>query len=70
MQNSSWTTKNEMEWLDNIGRSSPSTQWMEKIDLLRNYVEYSDRRICWDGIDKQACVDHARWLIAKLEVAE
>jgi hypothetical protein len=62
-----WTTRNEIEWLDNIGRSSPSTCRTNQIDLLRNYVEYSCRRICWNDIDKHACVSHAKRLIARLE---
>ncbi len=70
MQASSWTTKNEMEWLDNIGRSSPSTRTSNAVDLLRSYVEYADRRICWNEIDKRACVAHAKRLIAAMEVVE
>lgn len=67
MQNSSWTTKNEMEWLDNIGRSSQSTSTSRAVDLLRSYVERADRRIRWNEIDKIACVEHAKRLIAALE---
>lgn len=63
MQNSSWTTKSEIEWLDNIGRSSPSTQRTNKIDLLRNYVECSGRHHDWNNIDKFVCIDHAKRLI-------
>ncbi len=70
MQASSWTTKNEMDWLDNIGRSSPSTRTSNAVDLLRNYVERSERRICWNEIDKRACVEHAKRLIAAMEVGE
>ena len=70
MQASSWTTKNEMEWLDNIGRSSQSTRMSDAVDLLKNYVEYYDRRICWNDIDKIACVDHAKRLIAAMEACE
>ena len=70
MQASSWTTKNEMDWLDNIGRSSPSTRTSNAVDLLRSYVEYADRRICWNEIDKFACVEHAKRLIAAMEACE
>jgi len=70
MQASSWTTKNEMYWLDNIGRSSPSTRTSNAVDLLRSYVEYADRRICWNEIDKRACVAHAKRLIAAMEACE
>lgn len=70
MQASSWTTKNEMEWLDNIGRSSPSTRNSNAVDLLRSYVEYADRRICWNEVDKRACVAHAKRLIAEMESCE
>ncbi len=70
MQASSWTTKNEMDWLDNIGRSSPSTRNSNAVDLLKSYVEYADRRICWNEIDKRACVAHAKRLIAAMEVVE
>jgi hypothetical protein len=59
-----------MYWLDNIGRSSPSTRTSNAVDLLRSYVEYADRRICWNEIDKRACVAHAKRLIAAMEACE
>jgi hypothetical protein len=59
-----------MDWLDNIGRSSPSTRTSNAVDLLRSYVEYADRRICWNDIDKRACVAHAKRLIEAMEVVE
>lgn len=77
MADSTWTTRDEMDWLKLIGftheeaqkkeGSLPIMMGLSKSDLLRNYIESSYKRSNWGRIDKSVCIQFAKTLLSKSE---
>ena len=60
-----WITRDELEYLDNIGTGNPALN-LGKKELLRGYLSSSKRRRSWGVINKAKVVEHARELLDNL----
>jgi len=55
-----WTTSDEKQWINNLGRHDQSIKKPSYITLLGRYLEAAKKRKNWDRIDKRAVVDYAK----------
>lgn len=72
-----WTTNSEIEWLNAIGdaleeeknRNMPvdSRVFIDRKELLRGYLEGAKKRSRWGKMDRVACINHAKLILAKME---
>lgn len=65
-----WFTKDELEFIDGIGRKkdekptnrpieSPHLYMMSRSKLLFNYLQYTEERVNWGDIEADVVIDHA-----------
>jgi nicotinic acid mononucleotide adenylyltransferase len=69
MNQTTWTTADEILWLDSIGKNHVHTREMAPAALLARYLEGAARRRNWANLDRQkilryAVQRHARLLAA------
>lgn len=72
-----WTTNSEIEFLNTIGdaldeminRNLPADTriTIDRKELLRGYLESAQKRSRWGRMDRAACINHAKLLLAKME---
>ena len=71
-----WTTKNEMDFIRNIGKgvysNKSNAQMMNKkpIPLLRSYIRAAELRTYWPGMDREKCIEYAKERLNRLESIE
>ena len=53
-RNSRWRTKDELHWIDHIGRFNTAPPGLSERQMLANALEAMQRRRCWSGIDREA----------------
>jgi hypothetical protein len=59
-QHDSWTVKDEIFFLENIGKFSDFGKLYDRTEILRNYISASEKRADWDGMDKERVLRFAR----------
>lgn len=62
-----WTTEHEMAAISSFGfngrKQSYDHQVIDRVRILRGYIEAAENRADWVGIHKDACVAYAESLI-------
>lgn len=48
-----WTTNDELMYLQNIGRAAGLVSAIGRLELLKRYLAAAMQRNCWDGLDKK-----------------
>jgi hypothetical protein len=59
-QHDGWTVKDEIFFLENIGKFSDFGKLYDKSEILRNYISASEKRADWDGMNKDRVLRFAR----------
>lgn len=72
-----WTTDSEIQWLNTIGdvmegeknRDMPvdSRVFIDRKELLRGYLEGAKKSSRWGKMDRTACINHAKLVLAKMD---
>lgn len=68
-----WGTKSELQYVSRIGETWAAAKKKritveEKIWLLEKYIEASEKRTEWKGMDKNLILDHARTTLFSLKL--
>jgi hypothetical protein len=71
-RNSSWVTRDELNYLKHIGEhqpeySRPRTSKRYKLELLRRYIDAASRRVRWGDIMSKVAIGFAKSEIERLE---
>jgi len=53
------TTKDELKYIDNIGRYSEHTLNIPRVEMLKKYLEVSILKQNWGDVDKKLAITHA-----------
>ena len=64
-----WTTSDEKRWIDTMGQHDQSIKKVPYIELLERYLEATNKRKNWDGIDKRTVIGYAKKQLLKQEIA-
>jgi hypothetical protein len=58
-----WTTKDEIFFLENIGKFSDFSKLYNRNEMLVKYIDACGNRTDWDGMSKERVISHARSLL-------